>query len=63
MKEIVQNSSAENPGALVYEPIQGKGGVNLAPSEYVKDVVKYFKSHKAVTICDESNTGLGRIGK
>lgn len=29
----------------------------------MKGVVEHFKGRKAVTVCDESNTGFGRVGK
>lgn len=63
VKDIVKTSSANQPGTLVYEPLQAKGGINLAAPGFLKGVVNHFKELKAVTICDESSTGLGRIGK
>jgi alanine-glyoxylate transaminase/(R)-3-amino-2-methylpropionate-pyruvate transaminase len=43
--------------------LQAKGGINIAPNGFLKGVAEHFKGLKAVTICDESNSGLGRIGK
>ncbi len=63
IKDIVKTTSANKPGMIVYEPLQAKGGINIPPAGFLKGVAEHFKSLKGVTICDESNTGLGRIGK
>jgi 4-aminobutyrate aminotransferase-like enzyme len=43
--------------------VQARGGVNVPPAGFLKGVAEHFKGLKAVTICDESNSGMGRIGK
>lgn len=43
--------------------MQTKAGVLTAPWGYTKKVVEHFQSLGGVTICDETYTGLGRLGK
>jgi len=47
--------------ALILEPIQGKG-VYEAPPEYFQGAHRALKSHGALLIMDEVQTGLGRTG-
>lgn len=63
VKEIVKTTSNDQPGTLVLEPVQAKGGANIAPSGFYKGVVEHFQSKKGLVISDESNSGLGRIGE
>lgn len=45
------------------EPIQGEGGVNIAPFEYLKSVWKFCKAYNLLFMVDEVQTGMGRTGK
>ncbi|HLI24830.1 MAG TPA: aminotransferase class III-fold pyridoxal phosphate-dependent enzyme, partial [Acidimicrobiales bacterium] len=47
--------------ALVVEPIQGKG-VHVAPPGYLAAAAELLHRHRALLICDEVQTGLGRTG-
>jgi acetylornithine/succinyldiaminopimelate/putrescine aminotransferase len=47
--------------AVVLEPIQGKG-VNLAPDEFWPAAEALCRSHKALLVIDEIQTGFGRTG-
>jgi ornithine--oxo-acid transaminase len=47
--------------ALVVEPIQGKG-VHVAPPGYLAAAAELLHRRRALLICDEVQTGLGRTG-
>ncbi len=49
--------------AILLEPIQGEGGVNLISSEYAQRVRKLCDEKDILLIFDEVQTGLGRTGK
>jgi acetylornithine aminotransferase len=50
-------------GAVMLEPIQGEGGVNLPSPDYLKGVRQLCDEKGLVLILDEIQTGLGRTGK
>ncbi|MFE9427345.1 aspartate aminotransferase family protein [Kitasatospora sp. NPDC006697] len=47
--------------ALIVEPIQGKG-VHQAPPGWLRAAQDLLHEHKALLICDEVQTGIGRTG-
>jgi len=47
--------------AFIVEPIQGKG-VFVPPAGYLAQAQALLRKHKALLICDEVQTGLGRTG-
>ena len=49
--------------AVLLEPVQGEGGVNVAPRHYLEGVQLLCKEHGALLIFDEVQTGLGRTGR
>lgn len=49
--------------AVIVEPIQGEGGVNIATSEYLKGLRDLTASAGMLLIFDEVQVGLGRTGK
>lgn len=49
--------------AVMLEPIQGEGGVNVASKEYINGVKKICKKVGALLIFDEVQTGIGRTGR
>jgi putrescine aminotransferase len=52
----------ETVAAVIVEPIQGEGGVNVPPDGYLRDVRAICDERGAVMIADEVQTGLGRCG-
>ena len=49
--------------AVMLEPVQGEGGVNPAPPEYLQAVRELCNEREALLIMDEVQTGLGRTGR
>ena len=52
-----------NTCAVLIEPIQGEGGVNVPPDGYLKRAWALCREHGVLFIADEIQTGLGRTGK
>ncbi|MDQ6826349.1 MAG: ornithine--oxo-acid transaminase [Candidatus Eremiobacteraeota bacterium] len=52
----------QNTCAILIEPIQGEGGVNVPPEGYLKRAWGLCKEHRVLFIADEIQTGLGRTG-
>jgi putrescine aminotransferase len=53
----------KDTAAVIIEPIQGEGGINIPPERYLKKVRKITEKHGVLLILDEVQTGLGRTGK
>ncbi|MCA9542142.1 MAG: aspartate aminotransferase family protein, partial [Myxococcales bacterium] len=53
---------AEQRGAFLVEPLQAEGGVHLAPEGYLAAAQALCRTHGALLVLDEVQTGLGRIG-
>jgi acetylornithine/N-succinyldiaminopimelate aminotransferase len=49
--------------AILVEPIQGEGGINLPPNGYLEGLRELADKHKLMLIFDEVQTGMGRTGK
>ncbi len=50
-------------GAVLVEPVQGRGGINVPPPEFLPLLRHLCDQHGALLIADEVYTGLGRTGK
>ena len=49
--------------AILLEPIQGEGGVNIPDASYLKKVRQLCDEHGLLLIFDEVQVGMGRTGK
>ena len=49
--------------AVVVEPIQGEGGINVATAEFLQALRQLCDKHGAALIFDEIQSGLGRTGE
>jgi acetylornithine aminotransferase len=52
-----------NIAAVMIEPIQGEGGINVSRLEYLRGLYEICKKHDWLFISDEVQCGLGRTGK
>jgi len=48
--------------AIMLEPIQGEGGINLPPPGYLEGLRKLCDEHGLMLLFDEVQTGMGRTG-
>jgi predicted acetylornithine/succinylornithine family transaminase len=53
----------EETCAILVEPIQGEGGINLPPDGYLAGLRELADRHKLVLMFDEVQTGMGRTGR
>lgn len=49
-------------GAVLIEPILGRGGVIVPPAGFLRELAAFAREHGAVLVADEVWTGLGRSG-
>ncbi len=49
--------------AILIEPIQGEGGINLPPAGYLEGLRELCDKHGMLLMFDEVQTGMGRTGK
>lgn len=49
--------------AILVEPIQGEGGINLPPLGYLEGLRELADQHKLMLIFDEVQAGMGRTGR
>ena len=54
---------SDEVAAVMVEPIQGEGGINVASKEYLEAIRRLCDENGAVMILDEVQTGIGRTGK
>jgi len=53
----------EKVGAILVEPIQARGGINIPPTGFLPLLRKLCDEHGGLLILDEIYTGFGRTGK
>jgi acetylornithine/succinyldiaminopimelate/putrescine aminotransferase len=58
----IKEATTAETCAVMLEPIQGEGGVNLPGDDYLKAVRAWCDERGILLILDEVQTGLGRIG-
>ena len=52
-----------NIAAVIGEPIQGNGGINVPPDDYWPRVRQITKQHGSLLVLDEIQTGFNRTGR
>ena len=60
--ESVKNIVDNNTGAIIIEPIQGEGGINIADKIFLKELRELCNKEDIVLIFDEVQCGVGRTG-
>jgi len=53
---------ASRVAAIIVEPVQGEGGFNVAPTEFLQRLRALCDQHGILMIADEIQTGAGRTG-
>jgi acetylornithine/N-succinyldiaminopimelate aminotransferase len=53
----------DDVAALIVEPVQGEGGVNVPPPGYLAGLLEACHAAGALLIADEIQTGIGRTGR
>lgn len=61
--EALREAVDETVCGIMFEFIQGEGGVNVLDKEFVEEIFKLAKQYDLATISDEVQTGAGRTGK
>jgi len=57
--EIINDDTA----AIIFEVIQGEGGIKTLPIEFINSLLKSKAKHDFLIVVDEIQTGIGRTGK
>ncbi len=60
--EAIKNAATAQTCAVLLEPLQGEGGVNLPDDGYLWAVRAWCEEKGILLILDEIQTGIGRIG-
>jgi acetylornithine/N-succinyldiaminopimelate aminotransferase len=60
--EAIKSATTEKTCAVMLEPVQGEGGVNLSDDDYLKKVREWCDRKGILLILDEIQTGIGRLG-
>ena len=60
--DAIKDAITENTAAIIVEPIQGEGGINVPDADYLKEIEKICHEKDIVFIVDEVQTGFGRCG-
>ena len=61
--DAIKAATTEKTCAVMLEPIQAEGGVNLPGDNYLKEVRAWCDQKGILLILDEIQTGIGRVGK
>lgn len=61
--QAVADAITGKTAAVIVEPIQGEGGINIHSDAYLKEVRKICDDTGTLLIFDEVQTGFGRTGK
>ena len=59
----VEEAINDNTAAVLFEPVQGEGGIIEPPQNWLSDVRKLCDKNNVLMILDEVQSGLGRTGK
>jgi len=60
--EAVKAAANEQTAAIILEPIQGEGGINVAEKSFLQSLRQFCDQHNIVLIFDEIQCGVGRTG-
>ncbi|MEW6622310.1 MAG: aspartate aminotransferase family protein [Bacillota bacterium] len=61
--EALAGAVGDKTCAVMLEPVQGEGGVNVADKDYLQKVAKLCREKDLLLILDEVQCGMGRTGR
>ncbi len=61
--QALEAAFTDEVAAVMVEPIQGEGGINVATPEFLQAIRQLCDQNGALMILDEVQTGVGRTGK
>ncbi|MFO7940702.1 MAG: acetylornithine/succinylornithine family transaminase, partial [Bacteroidales bacterium] len=61
--EAVREAAGKETAAFIIEPIQGEGGVNVVPEDFMHELHNFCRQEDILLIFDEIQCGMGRTGK
>ena len=60
--EAIKEATTPRTCAILLEPVQGEGGVNIPDDDYLKRVRAWCDEQQILLMLDEVQTGIGRTG-
>ncbi|MSQ12186.1 MAG: aspartate aminotransferase family protein [Dehalococcoidia bacterium] len=60
--EAIKLATTPKTCAVLLEPVQGEGGVNIPSQDYLRQVRQWCDQQGLLLILDEVQTGMGRLG-
>ncbi len=60
--DAIKAATTDRTVAVMLEPVQGEGGVNVPAPDYLKQVRQWCDDQGLLLIMDEVQTGMGRLG-
>ena len=60
--EAIMSATTDRTAAVLLEPVQGEGGVNIPSDDYLQQVRDWCDRQGLLLMLDEVQTGLGRLG-
>lgn len=61
-RHLDEGARGTEVGAVIVEPVQGRGGVRVPPTGFLPALATMCRSHGALLVVDEIFTGVGRTG-
>ena len=60
--EAIMEATTDRTAAVMLEPVQGEGGVNVPSEDYLSRVREWCDNQGLLLVLDEVQTGIGRLG-
>ena len=60
--DAIKNATTTKTAAVLLEPVQGEGGVNIPNDDYFHQVREWCDEKRLLFMMDEVQTGMGRLG-
>jgi ornithine--oxo-acid transaminase len=61
--DAIANAVDETTVAVLFEPVQGEGGVVIPPDGFLRDLRALCREREILMVADEVQSGLGRAGR